>query len=184
MGWPDWSAGNGAVNGLSVQRYASGGVWVEIKLVLSLPREAVSVPVSRQVLDGCLETLGVTPDTRADIALALSEACANVVQHAGPGEEYEVQVRARDRRCVIEVVNAGTGTQDGEAAPDGGIADSVQDVPALAEHGRGLRIIDAVVDNLQLTSTERRGTTVHFEKELEWVPGAAGQHLFHLDGVG
>jgi serine/threonine-protein kinase RsbW len=173
---------------------------VEIKLVLSLPREAVSVPVSRQVLDGCLETLGVTPDARADIALALSEACANVVQHAGPGEEYEVQVSARDRRCVIEVVNAGT--RDGEAAADGGIARSVQDgrgfgqewpggsglsddpVPATAERGRGLKIIDAVVDNLQLTSTERRGTTVHFEKELEWVPGAAGQHLFHMDGIG
>ena len=63
-------------------------------MVLYLPRDAVSVPVSRQVLDSCLETLGVTPDTRADIVLALSEACANVIQHAGPGEEYEVQGRA------------------------------------------------------------------------------------------
>ena len=153
---------------------------MEIKLVLSLPREAVSVPVSRQVLDGCLETLGVTPDTRADIALALSEACANVVQHAGPGEEYEVQVSARDRRCVIEVVNAGTGTQEWPASS--ALADDP--VAATAEHGRGLKIIDAVVDNLRLTSTERRGTTVHFEKELDWLPGAAGQHLFHMDGVG
>ena len=68
--------------------------------------------MSRQVLDSCLETLGVTPDTRADIALALSEACANVILHAGRGEEYEVQVSARDRRCVIEVVN--TGARDGE----------------------------------------------------------------------
>jgi anti-sigma regulatory factor (Ser/Thr protein kinase) len=33
--------------------------------------------------NGCLKTLGVTPDTRAGIALALGEACANVVQHAG-----------------------------------------------------------------------------------------------------
>jgi len=153
---------------------------VEIKLALSLPREAVSVPVSRQVLDGCLETLGVTPDTRADIALALSEACANVVQHAGPGEEYEVQVSARDRRCVIEVVNAGTGAP--EWSGSSALADD--QVAATSEHGRGLKIIDAVVDNLQLTSTGRQGTTVHFEKELEWLPGAAGQHLFHMDGVG
>ncbi len=172
---------------------------MEINLVLSLPREAVSVPVTRQVLDGCLETLGVTPDTRADIALALSEACANVIQHAGAGEEYEVQVSARDRRCVIEVVNT---DRDCEPVPDGGIAGSVHDghgfgqewpsgftladdpVPATAEHGRGLKIIDAVADNLQLTSTDRRGTTVHFEKELDWLPGAAGQHLFHADGIG
>src|SRR5262244_442033 len=89
---------------------------VEIKMVLYLPRDAESVPVSRQVLDGCLETLGVTADTRADIALALSEACANVVLHAGPGDEYEVMVRARDGRCVIEVVNTGNGAKAVAAA--------------------------------------------------------------------
>jgi hypothetical protein len=50
---------------------------------------------------------------------------------------------------------------------------------AIAEHGRGLKIIDAVMDNLQLTSTDRQGTTVHFEKKLEWLPGTAGQRLFN-----
>src|ERR1700684_2116567 len=119
---------------------------MEIKLVLYLPRDAVSVPGGRQVLDSCLETLGVTSDTRADIALALSEACANVIQHAGPGEEYEVQVSARNCRCTIEVVN--TGTADSEQPP---IVVADEPVPATAEHGRGLQIIEAVVDNLQLT---------------------------------
>src|ERR1700740_2568760 len=91
---------------------------MEVKMVLYLPRDAVSVPVTRQVLDSCLETLGVTPDTRADIALALSEACANVIQHAGPGDEYEVQASARNGQCAIEIVNTGSG--DGKPAPDGG----------------------------------------------------------------
>jgi serine/threonine-protein kinase RsbW len=158
---------------------------MEIKMVLHLPRDAVSVPISRQVLDGCLGSLGVTPDTRADIALALSEACANVVQHAGPGEEYEVQVSAKDYKCVIEVVNAGR--RDGEptanghgtgAEPRSALAD--QSVPATAEHGRGLKIIDAVTDNLQLTGNSRQGTIVHFEKTLEWLPEAAGRHLFNV----
>src|ERR1700684_2782593 len=89
---------------------------MEIKMALYLPRDAVSVPVSRQVLDRCLETLGVTPDTRGDIALALSEACANVIQHAGPGEEYEVRVSTRNCQCAIEVVN--TGSRDSEPLPD------------------------------------------------------------------
>jgi hypothetical protein len=52
-------------------------------------------------------------------------------------------------------------------------------VPTTAEHGRGLKIINAVMDNLPLTGNERQGTTVHFEKKLEWLPGAAGQHLFN-----
>jgi serine/threonine-protein kinase RsbW len=153
---------------------------VEIKMVLYLPRDAASVPVSRQVLDSCLKTLGVAPDTRADIALALSEACANVIQHAGTGQEYEVQVSARNGQCAIEVVNAGGG--DGKPALDGGFALSSDPVPATAEHGRGLKIMDAVVDNLRLTGNERHGTTVHFEKTLEWLPGAAGQHLLSTDG--
>ena len=146
-------------------------------MVLFMPRDAASVPVSRQVLDSCLETLGVTPDTRTDIALALGEACANVVQHAGPGFEYEVLATARDGRCVIEVVN----TVDGRGARARAAAlgtPSADPVPATAEHGRGLKIIDAVTDNLQLTADGRAGTTVHFEKVLSWLPGAAGEHLF------
>ncbi len=98
---------------------------MEIQMALYLPRDAVSVPVSRQVLDSCLETLGVTPDTRGDIALALSEACANVIQHAGPGQEYEVRVSARNCRCAIEVVNAGS--RDGAPSPAGISAGIVQD---------------------------------------------------------
>ena len=161
---------------------------MEIRMALHLPRDAASVPVTRRVLDRCLETLGVTPDTRADIALALSEACANVVQHAGPGEEYQVQVSARNKQCVIEVVNAGsqTGTVQGgrgsgqERLRGSAFADDL--VPATAEHGRGLKIIHAVAENMQLTGNERHGTTVHFEKTLQWLPGAAGQHLFNADG--
>jgi serine/threonine-protein kinase RsbW len=151
---------------------------MEIKMVLFLPRDAASVSVSRQVLDGCLETLGVTEDTRTDIALALGEACANVVQHAGPGMDYEVLATARDGKCVIEVVNSGD--RGGPEAPVGAALGppSAEPVPAAAEHGRGLKIIDAVVDNLELTGDGRDGITVHFEKNLSWVPGAAGEHLF------
>ena len=184
-------------------------------MVLYLPRDVTSVPVSRQILDGCLQTLGVTPDTRGDIALALDEACANVIQHAGPGEEYEVEVTARNGQCVIEVLN--TGPADGEPSPqaseprasepsqpvngtapdgtapdgtgtDGAAPDAIvltdDPVPLDAEHGRGLKIIDAVVDHLQLTGNERHGTTVRFDKALEWLPGAAGQHLFDASAGG
>jgi serine/threonine-protein kinase RsbW len=155
---------------------------VEIQMVLHLPRDAESVPVSRQVLDGCLRTLGVTADTRADIALALSEACANVILHAGADDEYQVQVSARNGQCAIEVINGGNGNGRG---PGGEPADEIAlpsgPVPITAEHGRGLKIIDAVVDNMQLTSDERQGTTVHFEKTLQWVPGAPGEHLLSVD---
>ena len=82
---------------------------MEVKVALSLPRDAASVPVTRQVLDSCLERLGVMPATRHDIALALSEACANVIQHAGPGEEYEVQ------GLYLIVCGAAPGSRDADA---------------------------------------------------------------------
>jgi serine/threonine-protein kinase RsbW len=147
---------------------------VQIKLALFLPSEAASVPISRQVLDGCLQTLGVTPETRTDIALALTEACANVILHAGPRDEYEVTAKAEDGQCVIEVVNTGDGTAT--AVPADGMP------PLNAEHGRGLKIMDAVVDNVRLTGGEHNETTVHFEKALQWLPGAAGKHLSADDG--
>jgi serine/threonine-protein kinase RsbW len=139
--------------------------------VLFLPRDAASVPLSRQVLDGGLETLGVASDIRLDIALALSEACANVIRHAGPGDEYEVLARVTGGRCIIEVVNTGNG--QGVMIPGRGLA------PLDAEHGRGLKIMDAVVDDLTLTGNGPGGTTVHFEKALLWEPGAAGELLFN-----
>jgi len=147
---------------------------VEFKVVLFMPRDAASVPITRQVLDSCLETLGVTAETRTDIALALSEACANVVLHTGDDQEYEVMARAAGGRCVIEVVNGGNGTA--------AVAPPTEPVPVTAEHGRGLKIIDAVTDNMRLTGNGRAGTTVHFEKALHWVPGAPGEHLSNGDG--
>ena len=142
---------------------------MEFAIILFLPRDAASVPVSRQVLDSCLEILGVTPDTRTDIALALDEACANVIQHAGPGAEYEIRATATEGRCIIEVVNAVNG------AP--AVAPADGPTPVTAESGRGLKIIDAVADNLRLTSNRASGTTLHFEKTLVWLPGAPGEAL-------
>jgi len=101
---------------------------MEIKVALSLPRDAASVPMTRQLLDSCLDTLGVTPDTRADIALALSEACANVIQHAGPGREYEVMARTRDGRCIIEVLDTGAGGAPGVTLPSAAVALSPEGV--------------------------------------------------------
>lgn len=145
---------------------------MEIKVALSLPRDAASVPVTRQILDRCLATLGVVPDTRADIALALSEACANVIRHAGPGREYEVTATARDNRCIIEVLDTG-GSGDLNGTPNV----SPPTEMLLAESGRGLKIIDAVVDDLHLTGNSKHGTTVHFEKVLEFLPDASAALL-------
>ena len=107
---------------------------MEIKMVLHLPRDAVSVPICRQVLNGCLETLGVTPDTRADIALALSEACANVVRHAYPIGHGDVlcECEATDDEIVIRVSDWGVGWDRPSAQP--GLGLGIPLIERLSDH--------------------------------------------------
>ncbi|WP_424861545.1 ATP-binding protein [Streptomyces sp. MMS24-I29] len=50
---------------------------------LHLRREAASVPLARRFLLGTMETAGVDPEISFDLSVALTEACANAVEHGG-----------------------------------------------------------------------------------------------------
>ncbi len=52
---------------------------------LHLRRDAASVPLARRLLIGSMDTAGVDPDISYDLSVALSEACANAVEHGGAG---------------------------------------------------------------------------------------------------
>jgi hypothetical protein len=80
-----------------------------------------------------------------------------------------------ERQAALDGRGSGGEQSDGFALADDPLS-------AIPEQGRGLKIIDAVADNMQLTGNLRQGTTLHFEKTLDWLPGAAGQHLFDPDG--
>ncbi|NJP99173.1 ATP-binding protein [Streptomyces zingiberis] len=54
---------------------------------LHLRREAASVPLARRMLLGALESAGADPDAGYELSLALTEACANAVEHGGAGAE-------------------------------------------------------------------------------------------------
>ncbi|NKZ03523.1 ATP-binding protein [Actinomadura latina] len=134
---------------------------MEVVLEMTLPRNAESAPLVRHTLDASLRGLGVASEVRADIALALGEACANVIQHAAAGMEYEVRARMDGARCVVEVIDGGTGD-----AEDGADWETLQ-APPLAEHGRGLQLMRAFTEELQIADrVHRNGSVVHFEKSL------------------
>jgi anti-sigma regulatory factor (Ser/Thr protein kinase) len=86
------------------------GVWllsIALRLALHLPRDAATVPLVRRLLDQALRTLGVVESCRDDIGLILTEACANVIEHALQIHNYEITIDVTGERCVIHVVNAG-----------------------------------------------------------------------------
>lgn len=143
---------------------------MEIMIEFSLPRDTATAPLTRQVLDSSLQNLGVSADIRADLTIALSEACANAIQHAVNSQEYEVRAYVGNSRCVIEVADNGCGFR--EPPP----ADSAP-APLTAENGRGLQIIRAFTENLQVIRGFSGGSVVRFEKALTWVPGAPARTL-------
>ncbi|MFE9103648.1 ATP-binding protein [Actinomadura geliboluensis] len=139
---------------------------MEVVLEMTLPRNAESAPLVRHTLDASLRGLGVGSEIRADIALALGEACANVIQHAASGMEYEVRARMDGARCVVEVIDGGTDAGEG----DGSVIETEwepADAAPLAEHGRGLRLMRAFTEELRIADrVHRTGAIVHFEKSL------------------
>ncbi|MFG2606817.1 ATP-binding protein [Streptomyces sp. NPDC048514] len=133
---------------------------------LHLRREAASVPLARRLLIGTMETAGVDPEISYDLSVALSEACANAVQHGGgtaPGaapEAYRVTAYLDGEKCRIEVADSGPGParlpEVRPARPD-------------AEHGRGLCLIRELADHVHIGAKPGRGgTVVSFDKMLKW----------------
>jgi serine/threonine-protein kinase RsbW len=140
-------------------------VRVNMRLALSLPRDLASVPMTRRILATTLGTVGVTDECRADILLAVAEACANAVSHATQTDSYDVTIQINDSECTIEVLDTGGGF-DVSALDDH--ASTLDDhASLLADSGRGLRIIQAVSDHFQIEANASTGTLVRFAKRLE-----------------
>ncbi len=142
---------------------------MQIEVGLCLPQEAETVTLIRSIVSDALEKLGVTEDCVDDIRLALSEACTNVIVHAGAGDEYEVRLEVDDERCEIRVVNTGNGFD--AAALSGEMPDE------RSARGRGVAIMQAVMDDVAFTSEPEAGTIVHLTKALSVTPGGALHRL-------
>lgn len=125
---------------------------------LNLPREVDSVPAVRRLLRCALAILKVDRQAGADLEIALTEACANVVKHAAGAEKFEVTLDVADDHCTIDVLDNGAGFDASAAVAGNPDPDS--------ERGRGLYLIRALSDNVRMQSTPRRGCLIHFEKSF------------------
>jgi len=124
---------------------------------LNLPREADSVPAVRRLLRCALAILKVDRQYGADLEIALTEACANVVKHAAGADKFEVRLDVADDHCAIDVLDNGAGFDATAAATS---------PAASSDRGRGLFLIQALSDNVRMHSTPRHGSLIHFEKSF------------------
>ncbi|WP_042383157.1 ATP-binding protein [Streptacidiphilus melanogenes] len=157
---------------------------------LHLRREPASVPLARRILLQTMAAAGVDPDVSYEVGVALSEACANAVEHAGPGEEsgddgFQVTAAIIGDRLRIEVADSGPGfavrvrpggrrrvkTTGARAAGTAGGAGRTVKAPApdlCAESGRGLFLIRALSDSVQFRNHPRSGASVCFDRTLTY----------------
>jgi anti-sigma regulatory factor (Ser/Thr protein kinase) len=116
------------------------------------PALAEQVPAARHTLSAWLAVLHVDDEVRADLELAFTEAFTNAVLHAYGGRDGAIVAHARLERdeLTIRVSDAGAWTERRGRRLEG---------------GRGLRVIEALVDDLQIHGTDQ-GTTVVMQKRL------------------
>ncbi len=133
---------------------------MNVHFSVRLPTDAQSVPLVRGLLRQALQYLGVVEEGIQEVVLALTEACANVVQHAADQEEYEVDVAIEDSLCRITVVDDGDGFDVATASA----------APPTLEGGRGLVLMRALVDRLDFVQDADGRHRVTLEKRLVTSP--------------
>ncbi|MDX6720313.1 MAG: serine/threonine-protein kinase RsbW [Solirubrobacteraceae bacterium] len=131
-------------------------------LELKLPARAENVAVVRHAFGGFAEVLTVDEQTLADIKLAVTEACTNVVVHAyddGEPGSLEVDASIDDGRLTVVIRDSGRGIVP---RPDS---------PGL---GLGLPLIATLAESLELGTDDRDRTEVRMTFLLDDEDGEAG----------
>jgi serine/threonine-protein kinase RsbW len=124
-------------------------VGIPPEVLLTMPARPEGVGVVRQALAGVADALDFDASVLADMKMAVTEACTNVVVHAYEDDGMlEVEMLAGEDGLTIVVRDFGTGIQPRPARSG---------APAL---GLGLPLIAALSDAFELRGSAGTGTEV------------------------
>jgi serine/threonine-protein kinase RsbW len=130
---------------------------VHIEISLSLPRERESVSAVRRIVAGAMAEVGVERSCAADVELALTEGCANVVRHATSTDRYRVTFKLDSDAARVTIADQGKGFAVNGAGQMAG---------AFSEGGRGLALMQMLMDEADFHVEEGRGTQVNLTKRV------------------
>jgi serine/threonine-protein kinase RsbW len=131
---------------------------LKLSVTLAADRDAVD-PVVRSVMNVVRET-NCAPGSEDAIELALTEALANAVVHGAkndPSKIVECDVACDDARGVLIIVR-----DPGPGFDPGKIADPCHGENIYANHGRGIYLINQLMDSVQF---HKNGTEIHMMKK-------------------
>lgn len=121
--------------------------------VLQLPRRPESVPEAREFVHSAAVDSDLPENRTADLLIAVSEACSNVVAHADGSAQMRVEVHTDDERLKIVVADDGQGF----------VVNGHLEMPAPdAAGGRGLALMELLCDDVAVETSDH-GTRITLE---------------------
>jgi anti-sigma regulatory factor (Ser/Thr protein kinase) len=117
--------------------------WPNASTELLLPADPSELKAARLFADKAASDFGLDSDARFRFTLAANEAVANAIQYGSPSPDAAVLLRSRaeGEDLVLEVRDWGTFSVDWPA------------LEVLPESGRGLQLMTALVDRVDLEPT-------------------------------
>jgi serine/threonine-protein kinase RsbW len=119
------------------------------RLSVTLPSDPGNLPLVRHAIRGFLDAGAVADPPAGEVLLAVTEACANIVQHAYVGAdepgEIELQAEKSGDRLIISVRDRGRGFAPRLDSPGAGL---------------GLPVIASLADRVEIRPIPGAGTEV------------------------
>ena len=134
-------------------------------MILEFPSKSCNEAFARPAVACFAAQLDPTLEELGDIRTAVSEAVTNCIVHAYPNELGNIYLRCRilkDNVLDIVVKDKGIGISDVEQAMRPSFTTGGND-----RSGMGFTIMESFMTDLEISSKEGKGTTVHMRRKLQ-----------------
>ena len=134
-------------------------------MTVEFPSKSSNEGFARSVVACFAAQMDPTLEELGDIRTAVSEAVTNCIVHAYPAELGIITLRCRilkDNVLDIVVKDKGVGIPDVDAARRPSFTTGGTD-----RSGMGFTIMESFMSDLDITSKQGRGTTVHMRRKLQ-----------------
>jgi sigma-B regulation protein RsbU (phosphoserine phosphatase) len=116
----------------------------------------------RAVLSESTTILGLGDEVTANIVLAVTEACANIIRHCyggRPGERIDLEIRFADDHFELRIIDYGEFVDPADMKG--------RDLDDVKPGGLGLHFIHTVMDDVEYRKNRWGGTTLILRKQIE-----------------
>ena len=134
-------------------------------MILEFPSKSSNEAFARSAVACFAAQLDPTMEELGDIRTAVSEAVTNCIVHAYPNELGNITLRCRilkDNVLDIVVKDKGVGISNVEQAMRPAFTTGGSD-----RSGMGFTIMESFMTDLEISSKEGKGTTVHMRRRLQ-----------------